>query len=82
MLILDWDWLIVRGIFSVELWDLDISLPHLLIPRFDKTVIVRQGFEAEFNLWQCRIVKKNLLILIGKALKVWILCQFKCQWCF
>ena len=79
MLILDWDWLIVRGIFSVELWDLDISLPHLLIPRFDKSVIVRQGFEAEFNLGQSRIVKENHLILIGKTLKVRIECQCKCK---
>ena len=65
----------------MERWNLDISLLHLVIPRFDKTAIVRQGFEAESNLWQSRIVEENHLILIGKALKVWILCQFKCQWC-
>ena len=65
--------------FTVEFWDLDIPLSHHFIPPFDKSVIVRQGFEAEFNLWQSRVVKKDHLILIGKALKVWILCQFQFQ---
>ena len=79
VLILDWDWLVVRQIYKVHIWYRDISLPHLCIPRFDKSVIVRQGFEAKVNIWQSRIVKENHLILIGKTLKVRIECQCKCK---